>query len=85
MFLLDIVALSRKTESPAPVLRVVPSPVTGVVNFYFLFHVLRSIWHSREDLSALLAMDGGQLQNTMDFLVCCPVNRLSRIMTKPRF
>jgi len=34
------------------------SHLAGVINFYFLFHVLRSTWHSRMDLSALLAKDG---------------------------
>lgn len=52
------------------------SHLAGVVNFYFLFHVLRSTWHSRTDLSALLAKDGGQLQNMMDFLVCLFANSL---------
>ncbi len=38
------------------------SHLTGVVNFYFLFHVLRSTWYSPMDLSALLwQKNGGQL------------------------
>ncbi len=52
------------------------SHLTGVVNFYFLFHVLRSTWYSPTDLSALLAKDGGQLQNMTDFLVCLFANSL---------
>ncbi len=72
MYLLDIEALSRKAELTVPAL--VPSQVAGIVNFYFLFHVLRSTWHSSEDVTALLAMGGEQLQNMMEFLVCRPVN-----------
>ncbi len=40
-----------------------------VADFYYVYHVLRSIWQSSDDMSALLEKDDVHLQNVMDFLV----------------
>lgn len=45
------------------------SHVTGVVNFYFLFHVLRSILDPTIGARGLLYCSTEKLQNLMDFLV----------------
>lgn len=40
-----------------------------VVDFYYLYNVLRSVWESNEDRTALLEKDDKELQNLVDFLV----------------